>query len=66
MAVAKRWDSTLIFLIAWIIGIGAIATTIVIASPFIRRSIEKQLMIGSPDPEQTQLIATANDSEVVR
>jgi hypothetical protein len=66
MAVAKRWDSTLIFLIAWIVGIGVIATTIVMASPLIRRSIEQQLTIGSPDSEQTEFIDTANHSEVVR
>jgi hypothetical protein len=73
MAVAKRWDSTSIFLITWIVGIGVIATAIAIASPFIRQSIfvpkgfanEQQLAIGS-DPEQTELIATPNHSEVVR
>jgi hypothetical protein len=65
MAVDKRWDSTSIFLITWIVGIGVIATAIAIASPSIRRSIEKQLTIGS-DPEQTELIDTANHSEVVR
>jgi hypothetical protein len=65
MAVDKRWDSTSIFLIAWIVGIGVMATAIAIASPSIRRSIEKQLAIGS-DPEQTEFIATPNHSEVVR
>jgi hypothetical protein len=65
MAVDKRWDSTSIFLIAWIVSIGVIATTIAIASPSIRRSIEKQLTIGS-DPEQTEFIALPNHSEVVR
>jgi hypothetical protein len=69
MAVAKRWDSTSIFLITWIVGIGTIATAIGIASPSIRRSIfvpkgfanEQQLA-----PEQTEFIATPNHSEVVR
>jgi hypothetical protein len=65
MAAAKRWDSTSIFLITWIVGIGVMATTIGIAAPSIRRSIEQQLAIGS-DPEQTEFIATPNHSEVVR
>jgi hypothetical protein len=66
MAIAKRWDSTSIFLIAWIVGIGAMATAIAIASPSIRRSIEQQLSIGSPDPDQTEFIDLPNHPEVVR
>jgi hypothetical protein len=74
MAVDKRWDSTSIFLIAWIVGIGVIATAIGIAAPSMRRSIEQQLTIlvprgsanGSPDPEQMEFIDTPNHSEVVR
>jgi hypothetical protein len=65
MALHKHWDSNSIFLIAWIVGIGVMATAIAIVSPFIRRSIEKQLTIGS-DPEQTEFIAIPNHSEVVR